>query len=367
MRLLVLDENFKILEGVPLYRSLIWTRRYEMPGCFELHVQGDTFALLSAGRYLYRNDADELGVISQVGYSQDERGGRSAYAKGYFAESLLADRVVAATAVLLGTPEECMRELVRLSAAEPAEPGRKIPRLSLGGMSAIPGEAVHAQVTGANLGDKLYEIGNAYGISHRVRYDFLADALYFEVWQGKDRRDTQDVNSWAVFSNAFCNVLSMSYGRDRSSHKNFAYVAGAGEGAGREVVRVDLREPGEGLRELWVDARDLQLKDGDGIAIPPEAYRAQLAQRGREKLAEYCVAETVEARVGPSAGLRYREDFDLGDLCTYMDNEAGIAADRRVTEVTEAYEGAAPRIDVRFGSCGAQTVRQLVRREAWGA
>lgn len=363
MRLLVLDKDFEILGSIPLYRTLIWTRRYELLGCFEMHLSAEGFGMLGAGRYLYRNDAEELGVIDEVGYSQDEKGGREAYVKGNFAEVLLADRVVGSTTVLSGPLESCMRELVRLEAIEPGEADRVVPHLKLGAASGISGR-LDAQTTGANLSDKLYELGNTSGISHRVRYDLQTNDLSFEVWQGKDRRDSQEENSWAVFSNAFCNVRSVSYNRDDSAYKNFAYVAGAGEGEDRIVIEVDLRQPGEERRELWVDARDLQQQDEDGNAIPPEAYRAQMEQRGREKLAEFRRVETVEACIDPDANLVYKKDFDLGDYCTYVNTEIGIAEDKRITEVTETYEGSAVRLDVTFGSCGAQTVRQLIRREA---
>ena len=59
MELIVLDENFDIMGPVPLFRTLIWVRRYQQPGCFELHVSTDYFPLLNSGRYLYRNDAEE--------------------------------------------------------------------------------------------------------------------------------------------------------------------------------------------------------------------------------------------------------------------------------------------------------------------
>ena len=85
MKMFILDKNFDILGSVPLFRSLIWTRRYEAAGCFELHLSGDCFPLLAEGKYLYRNDAAELGVISEFGYKQDEKGGREAYVRGNFA------------------------------------------------------------------------------------------------------------------------------------------------------------------------------------------------------------------------------------------------------------------------------------------
>lgn len=363
MELMVLDENFELMGPVPLFRTLIWVRRYQQPGCFELHVSKDYFLLLNAGRYLYRNDAEELGVIDEVNYSQDENGVRQAYAKGNFAEILLAARVVETTTTLTGNVEAVMRALVERTAISPSDADRKINHLRLGELSGISG-SLDTQVTGANLSDKLYEIGNAQEISHRVRYDYLANDLVFEVWQGKDRRDSQEVNSWAVFSNNFYNIKNVVYNRNSSQYKNFAYVAGAGEGSDREIVAVDLRQPGEERKELWVDARDLQQKDGDNNPIALSAYRAQLAQRGREKLAEYRKVETVNSGVDAKANLVYKKDFDLGDYCTYINTEIGVATDKRITEVMETYEGGKEGLAVTFGNDEIMTVRQLIRREA---
>lgn len=358
MDLIVLDENFDTLGSVPLFQTLIWARRYERPGCFELYVSKDYFELLDHGRYLYRKDAIELGVIDEINYTQDDNGTRSAYARGNFAEILLANRVVESMVTLGGTVETAMRDLVTRTAISPTDADRKIKHLRLGDVSGIPGN-LNMQTTGDNLSDKLYEIGNTRGISHRIRYDYLTNDLAFEVWQGKDRRDSQEENSWAIFSNSFYNVRNVVYGRNDSAYKNFAYVAGAGEGAERVIVNVDLREPGEERRELWVDARDLQR--GDGITLSD--YKGQLAQRGREKLAEYRKVEIVSGDVDPHANLVYRKDFDLGDYCNYVNTEIGISTDKRITEIMETYEGGAVGLSVTFGTDEVSTVQQLIKRE----
>lgn len=253
MRLIVLDENFDTLGSIPLFRTLIWVRRYEKLGCFELYVAKDYFDLLNTGRYLYRNDADELGIIDEVNYTQDENGGREAYAKGNFAESLLNGRVIESMVTLTGNVETAMRNLVTRTAISPADGDRKIKHLRLGEISGMSG-TIDVQTTGDNLSEKLYEIGNAQEISHRIRYDYQTNELVFEVWQGKDRRDSQTENSWAIFSNAFYNIRNVVYNRNSSSYRNYAYVAGAGEGSERVIVTVDLRLPGEERREIWVDA-----------------------------------------------------------------------------------------------------------------
>ena len=58
-------------------------------------------------------------------------------------------------------------------------------------------------------------------------------------------------------------------------------------------------------------------------------------QRGREKLAEYRIVETVESGIDPFANLVYKKDFDLGDYCTYINTEINVETDKRITEVME--------------------------------
>lgn len=362
VRLLALDEDFNILGDVSLFRSLIWTRRYTRLGMYELHTSREGFALLQRGKYLYRNDADELGLIEESGYSINENGSRDAYCKGYFAEKLLADRVLDAAFHLSGNLESSMRAMTGRYAISPADPERKIPHLKLGKIEGLS-QKVACQRTGASLSDALYDIGNSFGVSHRVRYDFQTNDLLFEVWQGKDRRDCQTENSWALFSDSFCNVRNAVYNKNVADYKNFAYVAGEGEGAERVIAAVDLRQAGEERRELYVDARDLSRDDGNGNATPMADYLELLRQRGREKLALCRAAETVDGGVDPHANLAYRKDFDLGDLCTYTNLEIGVTVDRRITEITETYEGGKMTLDVTFGEGGMATVRQLIKKE----
>lgn len=362
MRLIVLNEDFETMGSVSLFRTLIWVRRYETLGCFELYASKDYFELLNTGRYLYRNDAQELGVIDEINYTQDENGNREIYAKGNFAECLLKDRVIESMTTFSGNIETVMREMVTRTVISPKDRERVIKHLRLGNIQGISG-TVDCQTTGDNLSDKLYEIGNTQEISHRVKFDFQTDDLVFEVWQGKDRRDSQEENSWAIFSNSFYNIKDVVYNRNSSSYKNYAYVAGAGEGSSRIIVTVDVRQPGEERKEIWVDARDLQQEDENGKAIPLATYQSRLKQRGREKLAEYRKVETVNSGIDPNANLEYKKDFDLGDYCTYINTEIGIATDKRITEIMETYEGGKRALSITFGNDEASTIQQLIKME----
>lgn len=364
MRLIVLDKNFETLGTVPLFRMLMWIRRYQKLGAFELYTTKEYFSLLNSGAYLYRNDADELGVISEVNFTRDEANAREIYAKGNFAECLLADRVIETPVSLSGSVESIMRNLVTKFAINPTNPDRIIKHLQLGALSNLTPRASF-QVTGENLSEQLYALGSAEEISHRVRYDYLSNNLTFEVWQGKDRRDSQTENSWAIFSDAFYNIRDAIYNRDFSAYKNFAYVAGEGEGSERVIVTVDLRkDTTETRRELYVDARDLQSDDGDGNILTATQYKELLIQRGKEKLSEYVQKETITSSVDSQANLVYKKDYDLGDYCTYINTEIGVETAQRITEVMETYEGGSVELIVTFGNEGVMTVSELIKREA---
>lgn len=363
MRVLVLDEDFETIGSVSLFLSLIWVPRYTKIGYFELHTSTSYFSLLRQGKYIYRNDRDNLGVIDDIQYSQTDAGAKTCYVKGNFAETLLYDRVINRTFSLSGSAEKSMRRLVTgIAISPPDKPS--IPNLELGSLNGIDDE-VTKQIRGDNLSDALYEIGNSIDASHRITYDYLENKLYFEVWKGKDRTDEQTENSWAIFSNSFCNIKSVQYEDNTSSYRNYAYVAGAGEGDDRIIIEVDIRSSDDETRkEIWVDARDLTQEDEDGKTIPLATYKETLKQRGIEKLNEYPRVETVNSDIDAEANLIYREDFDVGDLCTYINTEIGVETQKRITEIMETYEGGALTISVTFGTDEIDTLSDLIKREA---
>lgn len=367
MNLIILDQNFDTLGVLSVFNTLIWDRRYYASGLFELHTPAEFFALMNSGRYLYRNDRDELGVIREVNFARDAKGARTAYCKGYFSEELLNNRVLNTQVSLSGTPEVIGRKLVDRYVINPTDADRKIPQVVLGGLKGV-GTSVTVTATGAKLGDKLYEVEKTQELSHRLRYDYLTNSLTFEVRKGKDRTDDQTENSWAIFSDSFYNVKNAVYDRDESDCKNFAYVAGEGEGAARVIVEVDLRSSSdEERRELYVDARDLQStyqdEDGTERTYTADQYRALLYQRGLEKLAEYQKIETVNSDVDPNANLTYGVDFDLGDLCTYRYTDVGIETTKRITEIQEVYEGSKQTLSVVFGNDQMTSITKIIQRE----
>lgn len=363
MQFIIFDKDFQTIGAIGVFNTLLWYRRYYSPGIFELHIPADYFDLINTGRYLYRNDRTELGVIREVNFARGEKSEKTAYCKGFFSEHLLNNGVIYPVFSQTGKPDALAHGVVDAYLINPADGKRKINAdIRLGKLEGL-GTSITLQNTGDEVGTKLYEVLKTQEMSQRLVFDYLENSLTYEVWRGKDRTDNQTENSWAIFSDSFRNIKNAQYDRDESDYKNVAYVAGEGEGSARIVVEVDIRSsPDEERRELFVDARDLQ-KTTDNVTYTDAQYRDLLFQRGLEKLAEYAVIEKVDSGVDPTANLIYGVDFDLGDLCTYRYSDVNIECSKRITEIQEILEGSRQTLNVIFGNDDATNFKQIIRKE----
>ena len=241
MQFIVFDKDFQTIGSIQVFNTLLWYRRYYSPGIFELHIPAEYFDLINSGQYLYRNDRTELGVIREVNFMRGQRSEKTAYCKGYFAEHLLNNNVIYPTFSKTGTPETLAHSVIDQYIINPANAARKIQNIKLGPAKG-GGASITLQNTGDNVGDRLYDTLKTQEMSQRLVFDYLENSLTYEVWKGLDRTDTQEVNSWAIFSDSFRNIKNAQYDRDESDCKNVAYVAGEGEGAARKVVEIDVRQ-----------------------------------------------------------------------------------------------------------------------------
>lgn len=341
MELIMLDENFIPCGIIDNFSSLSWTRRYYDVGSFNLQITISDYMKIKNAKYIYSNSFIETAKIEAVNYINGVND-INVQLSGRFLEILLNDRVINNTQNLNNTTENNCRNLVNNFAINPSVSSRKIPKVRLGEAHGL-GKKYIMQVTGEELMTELYTLAKQDELSIRLRYDFVNDEIIFEVWQGLDRTDKQTTNTFAIFSRNFENILDDNYSMDYTKQKNFAYVYGEGEGEQRFLIEVD-NTNGEERKELYVDARDLQQDD-----MTLNEYKDALRNRGIEKLNECNKVETSDFQIDPFSNLIYGKDFDLGDLCTYKNEELGILIDNRIVEVSEVYENGNKKIDVIFG------------------
>ena len=325
MDIYLLNDDFQIVKIIDDFFSLIWRRKYNEPGDFELHCVHTLFAEVAAAKYVYCSDRSEVGVIENYGLNIP-----FCFCKGRFLECLLADKIIyPAQSFSSKTQEYIVRNLIATF----------LPDISLGTVNSPEiGSQITTQVTGDNLMEYIYDRLVSVDASYSLTCILGSGQLTFSVWKGTDRSTS------AIFSQEWDNLKSFSYEYSDKDYKNYAIVAGEGESSARQFVAVDHSDGGR-RREIFVDARDLQQGDSETA----QAYAARLALRGEEKLAQYEIKKKGDAEIDTESSLRYREDFDLGDVCTIKDDQHGVICRKRITECEEVYENGSFTLSVVFG------------------
>ena len=363
MELLLLDKQFQICGIIDDFSSLVWNRKYYECGNFNLQIGTKYWEQYKNAVYVYSKEFQETGILETLNYKTTTQG-IEIQRSGRFLESKLFDRVINTTQNFKNqTTEDIVRNLVNTFVINSGD--RKIPNLVLGERKGL-GKTRTMQMTGDNLLDKIYELCKEDELSIHLKYDFDNNKMVFEVWQGLDRVDTQNENTWAIFSRNFENILEDEYSIDNTKYRNYAYVKGEVEeetgtdsegntikSKRRVDVIVNRIKEGEERKELYVDARDIQSEktddEGNSIKIPETEYKEMLKERGIEKLNECNKVETSNFNINPISNLEYKRDFDLGDKVIYKNDELGFNIEKRIIGITESYENGNKTLDITFG------------------
>ena len=328
MDLYILNPNIELQGIIDGYSSLRWRRRFFEPGEFELHCKAsaENLALLREGNIIHRLDRQEAAIIEGVTVEGTDNGDEIT-ATGRMGSSMLDRRIITPTINFSGTVEDAMRKVV----SDNAITARPLSHLVLGDTAGLTSTCTF-QATGKNVLTTCTALARSAPLGFRCRLDVPGRQWIFEVYDGIDRTVTQHNRPYVLFSDEFRNIVNPKYEINTTGAANYAYVAGQDSGENRVIVTVD-QTGGAPLRELWVDARDLQQAEGQSL----DDYKAQLTQRGVEKLAETARVENFSADAVDTANFAYLTDWDLGDIVSF--EKWGIRIDQRITEIEEVDEG----------------------------
>lgn len=190
------------------------------------------------------------------------------------------------------------------------------------------------------------------------------DGVQIDAWNlvisaGTDRtRGNDKGNTPIIFSQNISNIQRSTYALQSEDYCNSAVVAGEGEGDARKWFTFDINTKekkfeaahGFGLRELYIDARDVQSKDSDGNATMTDAeYEQELHNRADSKAVDAMLSKAYSSTVITSdERYVYNRDYYKGDIVTVVDNELDIMLDAQITSVTKTYQGVKEIIDIDF-------------------
>ena len=326
--------------------SLLWTRRYDSPGDFELHcpITAANRALLTLGRLVTFRGAVEAGVVESIKLEESPTS-RQMTVKGRFLSSYFDTRIVMPRYKASNVyADDVMRTLVSDLALSPI---KKIPLLSVSPTPVFHDTSIaNIQITYKNLLTSLTKLAKEGGYGYRVTPDFTAKTLTFQIYKGVNHSDQQTANAQVVFSSENGNINSAAYEINNSLYRTNIFVGGQIIDDVRVVVDPfeDNELAGLDYRVTFLDASDVQY-DGDDAA-----YERELQTRGRQKLlADYSNSEAFECTTTAVGEYVYKRDYDLGDIVTIRKDDWGVALHKRVTEVVEVYEHQLPTVSLTFG------------------
>lgn len=340
------DTTFDSIGEVNQYESLIWPDKFNGFGTFELWapITDENSQYFKKGNILWCG-GDNAAVVEIVKSEIDENGTKTYNVKGRTLEMLLTTRIIWGTYNAVNKDAStAMYEIVNQNCVNPSNANRKIPYLKLAEDLKFGGKITY-QKTGGEVYDSLSTIASTYDLGFSVLFKPKTKELIFEVVEGVDRTVEQSVNDPVEFSTELEDLLSSSYYTNDQDVKNVAFVQGEGSGSSRKsVISGEADSKGFGRRELYVDARDLQLtsvdENGEEQSLSPAEYTQVLTQRGDDKLSECKTTETFEAQIRVFGDVQYEfgVDYKKGDKVTVRDEQLNVVVSARITEVQEEFD-----------------------------
>lgn len=295
----IMSHDFDLIAEVDEYDSLQIERSWYGIGVMELrinrHLRGANE--LKRGRILYpHNQTHKAYVIRHREIELDERGKitenwiiRALSLKSWLSDKATIPPAGKAQDTQRGNAESVMRHYVDANVINPSDSDNKLDDL-VQSDNLDRGEHIEWQSRYKVLSDVLADIGNISGLGWNIRADLNEKKYIFDVLKGRNLTADQTEYPPAIFSPEFGTLGQLAYTESELNYKNYAIVAGQGEGADRRIVEVgDADATGYDRRVLFVDARDIseETDDDEPQPRPEEDIIADLENRGRQKLAEH--------------------------------------------------------------------------------
>jgi hypothetical protein len=359
MTLWILDENLNSVKVVDVYKSFIWTDRYNEKGDFELYIPMG-FVNLSDYRkeyYLWNSDSEHLMILESLNISSDTEEDVCLAITGQSLESLLTRRVVWKKTSFKATGsgetrvkpnlQNGIKKLLNDNIINPEIPARKINNFVFEASDdpRITSLTFEAQYFGEDLYTIIHNLCVENDIGFKITLN-SAGQFVFKLYKGIDRSYAQTVNPYVIFSPKYDNLISSSYLDSIQTLKNVALVAGESiddpaneDETIRETYVVNTLSDITGIhrREIYVDASGISRDMGEEDKLTEEQYQAHLRQKGIDALIENCEIEAFEGEVNDRIMYKYGQDYFLGDVVQIV-NEYGHEGRAYVSEFIMSYD-----------------------------
>lgn len=289
--------------------------------------------LLNVGWYLYREEKKTAMVIAKIERDSEKNQIRI---NGYSTTELLNQRIIWPV-ITITNIEQGMYSIINNN--------RPIPNFTTAPLKGFT-ETQTTQFTGRSVLEAEKQLAGIHDWGFKTVFDRTSKKHVFTVYKGNDKTLKNGTSAPVVLSDRLGGIANIKITDDNSNFKNFAYVAGQGEGIDRISDTVGTAT-GLNRFELFVDARDIAQEED----MTMEDYKKLLRARGVAKLTEHVrqLSFTGEPITGPTASNIFDSTYFLGDKITCISRKYGIQIDARITKSVEIEERNSTKLKLTIG------------------
>ena len=346
----VFNSDYTLLGILSSPVSVDYVEKYNDLGTFELvlPIDENNVSLMNTDNViLFDKEKGIAGVIYGIGSVQSDKSPQITV-KGNLIEDYIYRRICWGLFENTDTPENVIYKMLDTQVLNPSDPKRRISDIVTEPISTATKTNISYQNTGGVVGENISSICASSDLGFKLKFDPVNKRCIFKLYKGTDRTRDQKAVPPAIFSVEYENILSSEYNISVQDMKNVALVAGEGEGLDRVMSSVG-DVSGKSRREYFVDARDLQSTNSDGMEITKDQYLLMLQQRGTEKLTDLKTSQSFDCTINTQGNIQYNRDFFLGDLVTIQDKLLSIDLDAKITEVEHAFTSTGEELFITFG------------------
>lgn len=340
-----LDAKLNVITVNIPYDNLQWNRRYYDFGDFAIQIPKSVYD--ESWRYIGSPDRQEIGIINKVDKAASSND--LIELSGFFAEYLLNDKTCYPR--FIASAQKAEKTIRDIFTKYKDDLNIKLAPAN----NPLLGTSYEANFSDNEMGDKFFSICQPDEMSYSVYYDYVDNQLYFKVWQGLDRTQSQTKNSFQTFSIEFGNIGEYAMTTDDSVYKNYAIIPCNGDANNVEQAVYYLDKSNGGYKqEIVFDMRGEKPQDGESAA----SFKQRILTKAETQLLAYQIVSDIE--VEPVSDEGYMVDYDLGDKCDVVFSDIGVKAEVRIVEVLEVFKSTGHELTVGLGNKRIDNIRRAV-------
>ncbi len=348
--------SFKKIAAIDNACSVMWIRRYQTAGEFEVYVPA-TKELLNIVRqnelFITReNDLANAMKIQKVELNTDPDEGDFLTISGKSCACIIGQRIVKNVRNVNGTVPQCIYDMLMNECIDPIPRRdynlwRKMSVLSLQKNELPDVGNFTMQYYGENLLDVIEDMCAVGGIGYKV--EFTGEGFVFSLYVGVDRTINQSENERVIFSEEFENLGQCTYTYDNSDYCLAVMATGAKNGTTSVSMYWFNRDECVDMKDLCyyetsADASNIS-QTSDGGHMSDDEFHDKLKQLCKIHLTKVKLQDDLNADIFPHNTGHY----DLGDRVSIV-NRYGITGSATVMEITETEDASGYRTIPTLGN-----------------